>query len=925
MKNILLFFTLCFLSLNGFSQNGSITGVLLDSIYNEGTINFATISVYKGLDTTMYTYKLSNDKGVFKIQNLELDEDYVLIIDAWLYNQWRSEIHLTAEIPDLDLGEIYLDEQYSSLNEVVISAYRPPIIVKKDTIEFNAESFKTLPNAVVEDLLKKLPGVNVATDGSITVNGRLVSKILVDSREFFGGDQQIATKNLPADIIDKIQVTDDVQIKRRNPDLLAGEIPQVINLKLKKSIKKGAFGKVFAGGGLDGLYEAGGILNFFRDTTQVSILGYANNTNKPGFAMSDVMRIGGMQRRGVSRVMVSNTGNYELDGISFGGSLRGGVQTSSGAGANMNTMTKNGTKINFSYFLGHGDNLLIKDEKTEQSLGDEILFSNSTLDQSSRNTKHQFGTKIEKVINDKTTINFNPNLGISNSKNNGLLITETRDVLDALNTNSNATNLKNQGWDLRLPLDIWHDFAGDKGGSLNSSVEYYRSKNDANQYNYSRTTFFMFQKDSLLNQRRDNLIFGSGLNVNINYSQPLNKKFTMRLRTQESFLNNQDALSSFIQNPLHSDDYILIPNLTETVRQKGLKTTHKASLRWKINKSLYIEPGVVYNTINLENSFIEYPNFDQKYQFFGSQLNIRYKSLNLSYEPVFREPSLAYIQPVANNTNPLLIQNGNPNLLPTRSHNIYLNFYQYNVEKSLNYYAYLGGNIDNDGIVMSRIVQSDGIQINTPINANGIWNLYFSGHTAKDFKSTETQFGVEVGFWGHYKNRVVLINGIQSTGTNLTFAPEVGGSVNLKDVFEFKESFSVEFNNSRYEDSFFTNQSFKNYVNKVEVILRISKKVVLETSHDWTHYTQNLLDLSNDIQIWHAAATLLTMENDRFQIKLSANDILNANTYRQLFIQENYLQDTKSNTLGRHYLLTLTYNIQNFGQKVGGRETMFMF
>ncbi|RZL23002.1 MAG: TonB-dependent receptor, partial [Pedobacter sp.] len=324
MKKILLAFALILIGNLLYAQKGTITGTLVDSANHKTTLNYATISVFKGADTVLTTYKLSDDKGVFKIGNLELGAKYRLVINAWMYNILRKEITITAADPTLNLGNLVLSEKRNNLNEVVIMSERPPVIVRKDTIEFNAESFKKLPSAVVEDLLKKLPGVAIDANGGIMVNGKSVSKILVDGKEFFGGDQQIATKNLPANIIDKVQLSDDPEAKRRDPDIVAGNVPQIINLKLKKAIKSGAFGKFYAGGGPKELFEAGGIMNFFRDTTQVSVLGYGNNANKPGFSISDVMRIGGFQRSGVNSTSINSDGAFSLNGISFGGSMNGG-------------------------------------------------------------------------------------------------------------------------------------------------------------------------------------------------------------------------------------------------------------------------------------------------------------------------------------------------------------------------------------------------------------------------------------------------------------------------------------------------------------------------------------------------------------------------------------------------------------------------
>ena len=237
MKKVVLTLILTLSIAITFAQKGSISGLLVDSADQKKTVNYATISVFKVGDTVLSTYKLSDDRGVFKIQNLQVDIKYRLVINAWQYKVLRKEVMLSSESPELNLGKLFLSIASTTLNEVVIMAERPPIIVRKDTIEFNAESFKTLPTAVVEDLLKKLPGVSVAADGSIQVNGKTVSKILVDGKEFFGGDQQMATKNLPSNIIDKVMISDDPEAKRRDPDLLAGNTPQVINLKLKKAIR----------------------------------------------------------------------------------------------------------------------------------------------------------------------------------------------------------------------------------------------------------------------------------------------------------------------------------------------------------------------------------------------------------------------------------------------------------------------------------------------------------------------------------------------------------------------------------------------------------------------------------------------------------------------------------------------------------------
>lgn len=925
MKKALLSLLIFFSVTTVFAQKGTISGSLVDSVDLKKTLNYATISVFKAGDSVLTTYKLSDDKGVFKIPNLQLDVKYRLVINAWQYKIYRKEVLLTADKPDVDLGKLFLTSGTNQLNEVVIMAERPPIIVRKDTIEFNAESFKTLPSAVVEDLLKKLPGVAVAADGSIQVNGKSVSKILVDGKEFFGGDQQIATKNLPSNIIDKVMISDDPEAKRRDPDVTAGNVPQIINLKLKKAIKSGAFGKIYAGGGARSLGEAGGIMNFFRDTTQVSILGYANNVNKPGFNMSDIMRIGGFDRAGVNSMMVNSEGAFSLNGISFGGAMSGGVQKSAGGGANFNTLTKKGTKVNGKYFLGYSDNFLDQLNDVQQTLGANTLFTNSRSIQNNRNYSHNLGARIESKLDSLTTLTLEPSLSIGITNNSGDLLTNTANGnRESLNSGTNASRQKGNDTQYSLNANLWKDFKK-KGRTLNVSVNASKRDNIYDNFNNARNIYFNPTSSTALDQLRDNNVGTLNFNLNANFTEPISKSLSLNIATNSNYINNESALLTFYKNPTNQAYDIAIPNLSETVIQEGFKTNNRMSLRWKVNKDLNIHPGLVFNTIDLDNRFLRNNNFEQHFTFFAAQFNIRYKDLNLSYSPSFREPDIRNIQPVANNTNPLFIQNGNPTLLPSKTHQLNLNLYKYDTKKSLSYNAYMGGSIQNDGIVMSRVVGADGVQISTPINANGIWQFHANGNLTKDFKNNKNQFSVNTGFWSNFNRGIVLVNNVRSYTDNFVIGPRLGGRININDKLELSETFSVAFNTSSYSDRFFTDFSYETYSNDSEIILRWPKKVVWESSHRLTYNTQTVGGMNNNIQIWNAAVTFLFMKNDRLQLKISANDILNTNTRRYVYITENTLRDLRTNNLGRYGLFTLTYNIQNFGGKVGGRETMFRF
>ena len=623
MKRCFLLLAFITLNLVSYAQKGSIKGKLTDSADHQRTLSYSTVSIYKKGDSTLTSYGLSDDKGIFKINSLQTNQAYRLVITAWQYQSYRREFTITGNTPDLDLGSISLASQTNNLDEVVVTAEIPPIIVRKDTIEFNAASFKTLPSAVVEDLLKKLPGVTYDRNGSLKVNGKDVSKILVDGKEFFGGDQQVATKNLPANIIDKVQVTDDKEAKRRDPDLIAANTPQVINLKLKKAIKKGAFGKLYAGGGLRELYETGGIMNFFRDTTQVSVLAYSNNLNRPGFSVNDVQRIGGFGRSGINSMMVNSDGGFSLNNISFGGTAAG-VQESSGGGANFNTITKSGIKINGQYFFGKVDNNLLQLVNNNQTLGQERLITASDLNANNIDLTHNFGGKLEWKPDSLTTITIEPRLTLSSanrvSQNSKRSINGDDQLVNEANTRS---NINGDNDNIDVLLSYWKDFKK-AGRSFNASLNFQNSNNSNENINTASSAFYLPPLNELLDQLRDNSIENLNTNVSLNYTEPISKALSFNAVLNGNYIESEDALSTFYRHPTDDNYIIAIPSLSQTVSRTGFKGSARARLRWKVNEHLSIQPALVYNTINLRNGFSSYPGFRQNYNFIAPALNVRY-------------------------------------------------------------------------------------------------------------------------------------------------------------------------------------------------------------------------------------------------------------------------------------------------------------
>lgn len=924
MKQSLLSLLLFLTMTSAFAQKGTITGILSDKENHKQRLSYSTVSVYKVGDSVLASYGLSDEKGMFKVSGLQLETNYRLIVTAWQYGDFRKEFTIKAAQPVLNLDTLFLDSKSNNLEEVSITAEVPPIVVRKDTIEFNAASFKTLPSAVVEDLLKKLPGVTYDRNGSLKVNGKDVSKILVDGKAFFGGDMQIATKNLPANLIDKVQVTDDKEAKRRDPDLIAANTPQIINLKLKKAIKKGVFGKLYAGAGFRELYETGGILNLFRDTTQISVMAYGNNINKPGFNINDVQRIGGFSRSGVNMMMINTDGGFALNNISFGGTASG-VQTSSGGGANFNTLTKGGIKINGQYFFGKVDNTLLRLVNNNQTLGQDRLITSSDLNSGRIDLTHNIGAEIEWKPDTLTTITFEPKVTLSSSNSNAITVKSSLNGQDQLINNSNTLSNQNAGnHNVDLLLSYWRDFKK-VGRSFNASINFTNGTNNNRNINTANTVFYIPPSTNLVDQLRDKDIKNLNTYISLNYSEPINKSLSFNAVLSGNYLNNEDALSTFFKGPSNSDYTIIVPSLSQTVIQSGFKTSARARLRWKVSKDLNIQPAIVFNTINLENKFSSYPKFRQQYNFVAPALNVRYKLLSLDYTPSFSEPNVSYIQPVSDNTDPLYVQNGNSSLLPATTHRVYVNLYKYDSKKTISYNLYASGSVQKNAVIMSREISNTGVQTNTPINANGIFSLNNGGNINKDFKSGKNIFKAGLGYWGGFNRNYVMVNNVKSRANILNVGPNVSMGINLNDVLEFNQNFGIQINSSHYEDPYFRNIDFTAPNSDTELVLRFPKKIVWESTYRYAKSAQQIAGFNNSVQLWNAGVTFLFMKNDRAQLKFSVNDILQNGVRRYVEITQNAIVDTQNNNIGRYGLATLTYNIQNFGAKVGGRQRFFGF
>jgi hypothetical protein len=909
---------LCFFS-KAQVNKGEISGQLVDSV-SHAPLFYATVGIYSANDTTLLAYKLSDEKGSFQIGGLPLTHPLRLVVTFTGYAILRRPVLLNIDRPSINMGIIAMKASSLNLDEVMIKGERPPIMVRKDTIEFNAAAFKTLPDALVEDLLRKLPGVNVDKDGNIMVNGRKVSTIYVDGKDFFGGDVRIASKNLPANIIDKVQVSNDQDVLRLNPLMPEADIPQVINLKLKPGIKKGVFGKLYGGGGAKDKFEGGALLNLFRDTTQISLLGYGNNLNKAAFAFKDILSVGGFNRSGWGNANGNGNGGLSIDKVSFGG-FGSGLMTSSGGGGNFNTIIDKKVAFNMSYFYGVVNSDYDELKNTRQTYSDTLLTTRQDLKQRAGNYAHMISSKVQFKLSENLALEFKPTIVFTKDNTNDLFHTNSSSSLQGqLNTSDNNQLNDNNGLTYLSWFRLLPTFKK-KGRSL--SLTNYTSIDDskANLFNRVNSTFFNPFLETSLNQLRKNDVRNSINYLYVRYTDLLNENLSLSAGLNGGYFSNKNDIATLLSNT--NGEYIVpLPSASEDFFRRGLRSEVTVAIRWK-HKKLTIAPGIGLGSFNAKNNFSRSAAVNQNFLFFMPTLDLGLGVFNLNYQTNFREPAMVNLQPVANNTNPLFIRYGNPDLKPAFNHSIGLSARKYDTKRAFTYNIGINSTIVKNATIISRTVDASGLQTSLPVNADGTWNLSGNFSFQKDWKIPDNkQISLLFSGNGSMNQTFVLLNQVSSKVRIYNLRPSIEVRVNLNDKLEFNEAYVFSNYKSIYQNTEFANQLLGYHDSRSEIIYRIGK-LVFETTMDYRYNSNQVPGLLKSYYKWNAAVTFLFLKGNRGQLKFAGNDLLDQNIVASRTIRENLVEDLQGSTIRRYGLVTFTYNIRNFGEKIGGRNKLF--
>jgi hypothetical protein len=906
------------------NSTGSITGRLVDTVSKQ-PLALATVTLFTAGDTSILTYRMSGPDGSFTVPGLPVNKPLRVIISYSGFGIYKAEFVLGPNEKKA-LGVIGMSPDSRSLEEILIVSERPPVIYRKDTIEFNASAFLTLPTALVEDLLKKLPGVSIDGEGNIRVNERKVNRLMVDGKDFFGSDPRMATRNLPANIIDKVQVMEDKDEAQLNPDKLLTELGQVINLKLKKGIKKGWFGKAYAGAGTDRRHELGSIVNLFRDTLQVSLIGFSNNLDRAGFRLEDIRTLGGFDRSGLLDYTVNERG-LSVNGTSFGGQGEG-ISKTSGGGMNVNHVWKNGLTLNTQYFFGRAVNTITEIANQQQFLKDTIINNRSSRQEVRATNTHRIGLGLRGQLNSNSRLEFKSNFQLAdphNFRNVANITTHSFDGL--LNENNNYVNQDDGGISYSHALSYFKSFRK-KGRhfSLDHGTNYNEIKSDL--VNTAITRFYSFSpvRDSLLDQLRRRNSEGVAIGLQALWDEPITERLKLRINYSLNLNKNTDSLATLNKsNTGKYDDYngFLSTRLERTSWRHSLTPT--ASYTYKtLNLSVFLNL-LRFDIFNNIGKGI--PSFNQHFQYALPGINFRWKYFSLGVAAGVSPPGITDLQPVPDNTNPLSISYGNPNLKPTQQRFANVGFVKPMPEKLANFATNFVYSWRDDAIVRVRTIKADGVQESRPINVNGIYSVSHSINYRRQHKyNNQFNFFYGINLVSSLNRSYLFVNNKETFVKNLSINPGVSGGLNWRDIVEANFNYSYRRAKTFYEPKVFEELDIYTSSLAGELIFRWPKHFVFETQLNQRYNSQAPADIQKKTTLWNAAVNYLFSKDERAQLKLSVYDILKRNNNIFRLVSENIITDRQVNMLTQYFLLTFTYNIRAVGtSKVGGRQKLFNF
>ena len=888
-----------------------VVGIVADS--SGAALNGAMIVALALPDSILSRFALTNGSGAFTLNRLSAG-DYVLQVTLVGHQTLRTDFTVTDG--DVDAGTIRLAILAVEMEPLVVSVDHVPFVNRRDTLDYNALAFEVRPQATVEDLLRILPGIEVDTDGSITAQGETVENVLVDGKEFFGSDPTIATQNLPADAVERVQVYDKQSDMAEFTGIPDGNEERTINLELREDARRGFFGNAVGGlgGGADAAaahsapsadrvrYNETLNLNRFSPTTQIALLAGANNINQPGFSMGSGGGGGGFSGGG---------------GRGSGGNRNSGFNESLAVGLNASHDFREDTWLRSSYFLSESDNVQNSTIQQQLLLGSAASSLVDRVDDETTHTvSHSFNLNAQTEFSEGHDLRLRGNMDVGSSSRTSISEQETTSATGQTLNAAATSYLVDQndiGGNARL---TWRKRLGATGRSIVAETWANLSQPETSADLTSATQFYdrdgqLVIEDIVQDQSTTGRRLGYSQRLAL--TQPVGDGLTLELFGQRSAVEEDQTKSVYdiaVGGPVLNDVLSSGFERTYSYVSGGMRfNRNTADTRFVLGlqvRSSKLDGTVLDRDEKIENGYTHLlPSVDYRIQFDDG------KNLTVRYTTSTREPSMTELQPFTNNTNPLNVYLGNPNLIPEYTHRLRADYRYFDQFTFLSVFTFGQISFTNDEIVQARTVDEQARQIVTPINTDHGW----SANGGLTLGTPIRRFGasINVSYRANYSTGTAFLNGVENVSRILSQRVDASLENRDKNVFDIRVGGRFTFNSVDYSLNEALTQDYLNKTLYTTGTLYYGNGWTLNSSLNYQIYDQEIFGPGQNVAMMEASIARLVMDN-RIQIQLIGFDLLNQNQGVNLTSTSAYIQEERIESLGRYLMLRFTYRLGQLGR-----------
>lgn len=908
-----------------FCQSG-IKGKLADSTSTEKPVN-AVIAILHQRDSTLVTFSRSDKNGNFQINQLDSGR-YVVLISYPKYGDFVDHIHLKQN-ENLDLKTIYLTQKAKLLQEIVIK--QAAMRLKGDTTEYNADSYEVKPNATVEDLLKQLPGIQVDKDGKITAQGQQVQKVLVDGDEFFSDDPTIATRNLRADAVSKVQVYDKKSDQAEFTGIDDGNTTKTLNLKLKDNAKHGYFGKVSASA-LDKYYNGQALINAFKGKRKFAAFAIGSSTDATGLNWQDQQNYGfqsdNIQVMEGGGIMITSGSSDDLGTQNYYGQ---GLPESVKAGLHFSNKWGENDKYNLggNYLFNKLSERTSGNTYTQNILADSVFYNRESADTHSDKMRHSVAGTADIQIDSSSSVRVTANgfTGTAQTSSNyqSQALSEENNLV-----NSSIRNTSSNGDNSALNANaLWRKKFKKKGRTLSVNFEDRYNASNSNGFLNNLSNFYdvtgnIIKKDST-DQNKINDIVSNVAGVRATYTEPLSKKSFLEFNY--SFYQNSSTQKKLSYNKDLGGKYSeLVDSLSNDFRY--IYNTQSGGVNYRFNDKNFNFSigGNIANTAFEQSDLVKDTTRKYNYYNLAPQANLMYKfsqfsGIRFNYNGNTQQPTIDQLQPLKNNEDPLNIIVGNPSLKQKFQNRFNLNYNNFKILSDRSIYVGTYFTFTHNDISSTYKIDSFGKRTTQYINVNGNFSGNFYGGYYIKIPKTKFHIYLRPNLYISHNNN--FINGLQNLTKSFNISSAVGLEYYKEEKYNFDASFTPSYSKSNSSISSVASTHYWTYDYSLNGSIYPVKKLEIGSDIDFNlRQKLNAFDKNNNVILWNAYIEKKFLKKDALTIRASINDILNQNKGYSRNIQPYSIVEKHYLTFQRYGLITVTWNFNNKGG-AGAPKSMF--